>query len=282
MAKKLNLTARFSCLFLLLTFYASSLFADVNFVAWDKEGDQWLQQTSEHFSVNYLKVHQKDATQVLKIAEQVHQQLQPFFKVTLPQRTEIILLDSTDNLRGNASTLEYGEIRLLMSPPSNINNVEIEGDWIRLFLAHEYSYLLQMQLGQGTWRGLFISAEFTPELLLEGMAIYLEKNNHLKTDRLSSSNLNMQMRMQVFSGQLLDLEKVIIKNREWPLASTYIYGAYFINYLAKTYGEEKLLQFLENYSQSLFSYLRLNNETMKQSEFMTKRSSPYGKSLEVI
>lgn len=263
MTKKLNLTALFSCLFLLLTFYASSLFAGVNFVAWDKEGDQWLQQKSEHFSVNYLKVHQKDATQVLKIAEQVHQQLQPFFKVTLPQRTEIILLDTTDNLRGNASTLEYGEIRLLMSPPSNINNIEIEDNWIRLFLAHEYSYLLQMQLGQGTWRGLFISEEFTPELLLEGMAIYLEKKNNLKTDRLSSSNLNMQMRMQVFSGQLLDLEKVIIKNREWPLASSYIYGAYFIDYLAKTYGDAKLLQFLENYSQSLLSYFFLNEETIE-------------------
>jgi hypothetical protein len=257
----------------LLVFFSFSptLFAEVNFIAWDKKGDKWLQQTSPNFSVNYLKTHQKEATKVLRIAEQVHHQLYPFFKVTPQERTAIILLDTTDNLMGHVSTLEYGEIRVIMSPPSNINDIEIEDDWLRLFLAHEYSYILQMELSQGTWRGLFIAAEFTPAILLEGVAIYLEKNNQLKTDRLSSSSFNMQMRMQVMSKQLLDLQKVIIKNREWPLTSTYIYGAYFIDYLAKTYGEEKLLLFLENYSQDLLSYLLLNNEMIKvyNKDFLT-------------
>ena len=219
MKNKLILNTLFKGVFLLLCFYSSFIFAEINFVAWDKKGDQWLQQTSTHFSINYLKIHQKNATQVLKIAEQVHKKLQPFFKVTPPKRTEIILLDTTDNLRGHASTLEYGEIRLIMSPPSNINNIEMEDNWIRMLLTHEYSYILQKQLAQGTWRGLFIAAEFTPAMLLEGVAIYLEKNTQLKTDRLSSSRFSMQIRMQVLNKQLLDLQKVIIKNREWPLTS---------------------------------------------------------------
>ncbi|WP_022941805.1 hypothetical protein [Psychromonas hadalis] len=250
-------------LLIMLSSFPTAFLNAANFVAWDKKGDKWLQQTSTHFSISYLEVHQENATRVLKIAEQVHQQLQPFFKVTPEKRTEIILLDDIDNLSGHESTLEYGEIRLVMSPPTDINTIEIEDDWLPITLAHEYSYILQMQLSQGTLRGLFISAEFTPAMLLEGVAIYLEKNNQLKTDRLDSSNFHMQIRLQVQSEQLQDLQKVVLHNREWPLTSTYIYGAYFINYLAKTYGEEKLLTFLENYSQNLISYLFLNRETEK-------------------
>jgi len=247
----------------LLLLLSLPIFASQNFVAWDKSDDNWLQQSSENFSVSYLQKHQNKAIQVLRIAEQIHQKLFPFFKIKPETRTKIILLDDLDSLKAHQSTLEYGEIRLVMSPPTNIDIVELEDDWLRIFLAHEYSYILQMQLAQGTWRGLFISAEFTPAMLLEGVAIYLEKNNQLKTDRLSSSSFNMQMRMQVQSDQLLDLQKVIIKNREWPLTSTYLYGAYFIDYLAKKYGEERLLAFLTGYSQNIFSYIFLNDETTK-------------------
>ncbi|GLS91955.1 hypothetical protein GCM10007916_30250 [Psychromonas marina] len=239
----------------------NTVYAANNFVAWDKKGDKWLQQSSAHFSVNYLRQHQKKATQVLKIAEQVHQELHPFFKVTPTNPTQIILLDDIDYLRLHESTLEYGEIRLVMSPPTNANAIELEDNWVHFYLAHEYSYILQMQLSQGTWRGLFISAEFTPAMLLEGVAIYLEKNNKLTTESLSSSSFQMQMRMQVIDDHLKDLQKVIIRNREWPLTSTYIYGAFFIDYLAQTYGEENLLTFLENYSRHLFSYPFLNKET---------------------
>jgi hypothetical protein len=265
MDMKFNLITPFYSALLLLSIsiFSANAFAANNFVAWDKKGDQWLQQTSQHFAVNYLKKQQSHASNVLKIAEQVHQQLQPFFNVMPEKRTQIILLDDIDYLRSHETTLEYGEIRLVMSPPTNNNLIEVEDDWLHLLLAHEYSYILQMQLAQGTWRGRFISAEFTPAILLEGMAIYLEKNNQLKSGRLSSSNFEMQIRMQIIDDHLKDLQKVIIKNREWPLTSTYIYGAYFIDFLAKTYGEEKLLQFLSNYSRHLFSYILLNKETVK-------------------
>ncbi|PKF63380.1 hypothetical protein CW745_00560 [Psychromonas sp. psych-6C06] len=234
-----------------------------NFVAWDKPDDNWLQQHSEHFSVFYLQRHQSTAKQVLQTAEQVHQQLQPFFNVVPDERTKIILLDDRDPLRITESTLEYGEIRLVMSPATNNNLIETEDNWIHLYLSHQYSYLLQMQLAQNTWRGFFISAEFTPSLLLEGVAIYLEKYNQQLTPRLSSPSLTMQMRMEVLNHQLKDLQKVIIKNREWPLTSTSVYGAYFIDYLVKTYGEQKLLDFLNAYSQHLTSYIFLNWQMSK-------------------
>lgn len=250
-------------LVLLLVLTPSATFATNNFVAWDKKGDQWLKQSSPHFSVNYLKQHQEIAERVLKTAEKVHNELHPFFNVSPSKPTQIILLDDIDYLRLHESTLEYGEIRLVMSPPTNNKVIELEDDWIHFFLAHEYSYILQMQLSQGTWRGLFISAEFTPAILLEGVAIYLEKINQQTTDSLSSSNFQMQMRMQVLDDNLKDLQKVIIRNREWPLTSTYIYGAYFIDYLVQTYGEDNLLRFLENYSQHLLSYPFLNRETNK-------------------
>ena len=155
MKNKLNLNIVLCGFIIFISLYSLPSLAAMNFVAWDKNGDKWLQQSSEHFSVNYLKKHQRKATQVLKVAEQVHLQLQPFFNVTPPERTEIILLDNIDNLRAHESTLEYGEIRVVMSPPADNSYFETEDDWLRIYLAHEYSYILQMQLAQGTWRGFF-------------------------------------------------------------------------------------------------------------------------------
>ena len=40
-----------------------------------------------------------------------------------------------------------------------------------------------------------------------------------------------------------------------------MYGVYFIDYLVKNYGEEKLLAFLTHYSQNLTSYVFLNRQT---------------------
>ena len=125
---KLNLIALFYYILMLVFITPTYTLAANNFVAWDKKDDQWLQQSSEHFSVNYLKKHQQHASNVLKIAEQVHHQLQPFFNVTPEKRTQIILLDDIDYLRTHESSLEYGEIRLVMSPVTSNNVIETEDD----------------------------------------------------------------------------------------------------------------------------------------------------------
>ncbi|MEH6454215.1 MAG: hypothetical protein V7782_14385, partial [Psychromonas sp.] len=256
-------------LVLFLILYCPSL--NANFIAWDKENDVWLTQTSEHFSISYLSIHQTDADRVLQIAEEVHRELIPFFENSPEERTDIIMYDDSDYAIPNYSALEQGEIRLLMTPPTEVIDLAETENWIYLYLSNEYSNILHFNLAKGTLRGLFLSPEFTPSFLIEGLSLYLTSYSQLQSKYLGSSKFAMKMRMEVAADELMQLQQVILSNKQWPLESMYLYGAYFIHYLAITYGEDKIFDFLENYNQNLFSYLSLNTETEKVfgKEFLT-------------
>lgn len=113
-------------------------------------------------------------------------------------------------------------------------------------------------------QAFFFPHALTPSLLLEGLAVYLETNEELGYGRLQSSQYAMKMRMEVASGELKDLEQVAVASREWPLGYQYLYGAYFIQYLSETYGEEKVQAFLTGYSRRIIPYF-LINRTAQQS-----------------
>lgn len=244
-----------------LLFISLSLPAFADSVAWDKEAEYWQKQESDHFVVSYLSQHQAYAERVLVIAETVRDQLFTFYQTTPAAKTQIIVFDNTDVQATFVETLEYGEIRLMMTPPTDVTDIESEDDWIHLYLSNEYSQILHFELASGSLRDLLLAAEFTPSMLIDGVAVYLQNNNELKSNLLNASSTEMKMRMEVKGKRLRPLNQVVIKTKEWPFDAIYFYGAYFIDYLANTYGEEKVLAFLSDYSQSLISYVFLNNQT---------------------
>lgn len=147
-----------------------------------------------------------------------------------------------------------------------------------MLIRHEYVHIMHMELGAGAVKGvrkvlgrngLLFPHALTPSMLIEGLAVYLETNKKLGYGRLQGSVYDMQMRMEVASGKLNDLEQVVVASREWPLGSQYLYGAYFIEYLVATYGEEKLAIFLQDYSRKLLPYFLLNGsaETVFGKDF---------------
>ncbi|MBF4327603.1 TolB, partial [Vibrio anguillarum] len=103
----------------------------------------------------------------------------------------------------------------------------------------------------------------TPSMLLEGLAVYMESQNEQGYGRLHNSHFAMQMRMEVASGQLADLNQIVVANKRLPLGSNYLYGAYFIDYLAKTYGEDALQHFLSDYSGYLIPGVFLNRSAQR-------------------
>jgi len=237
-------------------------------VAWDQQEQSWLSQQSAHFTISFLDGHQQNAARALDIAERVHNELLPFFKSAPQQRTEIVLVDDYDFSNGWATPLPFAQIRLIMSPPEDVNDLENNDEWLHMLIRHEYTHIMHMELSGGAvsalrkvfGRNLFLFPHaLTPSMLLEGLAVYQETNKELGYGRLQGSNYAMQMRMQVSGGKLKDLQQVVVASREWPLGSPYLYGAYFVEYLADTYGEHKLQLFLQNYSRKLLPYFLLNN-----------------------
>jgi len=176
----------------------------------------WQKQASKHFTISYLSQYQTYAERVLIIAETVQKQLYPFYQTTPKNKTRIILLDDSDIAIKVTDTLKYGEIRLQMTPPTDITEIESEDDWIHLSLSNEYSQILHFELATGTFRDIVLAAEFTPSMLIKGMALYLQNNNDLQSNLLNSSTTTMKMRVEVEANRLRELNKIVVKTKEWP------------------------------------------------------------------
>ncbi|MEH6533363.1 MAG: hypothetical protein V7735_18720 [Photobacterium frigidiphilum] len=247
-------------------------------VSWDRQNQTWLSQQSEHFTIHFRDGHQSQAAKSLDIAERVHSEMLPFFIHAPENRTEIVLVDDFDFSNGWATPFPFAQIRLFMSPPEDVNGLEANDEWLHMLIRHEYAHIMHMELGAGAVKGvrkvlgrngLLFPHALTPSMLIEGVAVYLETNKTLGYGRLQGSVYDMQMRMEVASGKFNDLEQVVVASREWPLGSQYLYGAYFIEYLVATYGEEKLALFLQDYSRKLLPYFLLNGsaETVFGKDF---------------
>ncbi|PSW07205.1 hypothetical protein [Photobacterium lipolyticum] len=241
-------------------------------VAWDQHDEVWLTQQTEHFKLNFRQGHEAQANRALDIAEQVHSELKPFFGKAPATRTEIVLVDEYDFSNGWATPLPFAQIRLIMSPPEDVNSLENNDEWMHMLIRHEYAHIMHMEMGEGAvkvFRSIFGRNPFlfphalTPSFLVEGLAVYLETNKDLGYGRLQGSHYAMEMRMEVASGDVKDLSEVAVATRKWPSGYYYLYGAYFIEYLSNTYGEDKLQAFLQNYSRKLLPYFLLQSSAKK-------------------
>ncbi|MEF1173116.1 hypothetical protein REH73_11950, partial [Vibrio sinaloensis] len=236
-------------------------------VAWDQQDEVWQTQESDHFSIHFRSGHEKQAARSLDLAEQVHKELTPFFGYEPKDKTEIVLVDEFDFSNGWATVIPYPQIRLYMSPPDNVNSLESNDEWLHLLIRHEYVHILHLEMGGGApefLRNIFgrnvllYPHTLTPSMLVEGLAVYLETNKELGYGRLQGSSYPMEMRMEVASGKVKDLNQAVVASKHFPLGYQYLYGAYFVDYLVQQYGEDKVQTFLDDYSRRLLPFFLLN------------------------
>ncbi|TPD56078.1 MAG: hypothetical protein C9355_00210 [Thalassolituus maritimus] len=248
------------------------LTATAESVAWDGPGAEgWLTRSSEHFDAHYPAsdpAYEALALHSLNIAEQAHRDLMPFFTTPPVARTQLVLSDDQDIANGWATFFPFSQIRLYLTPPHDLNGLENYDDWLALLIRHEYVHILHMEMGRGAPEKLrsvfgrvlfFFPHSLISPMLIEGLAVYLETDYEAGTGRLASSWYQMQMREEVRSGEFATLGEAAISSREWPYGQYYLYGAFFIEYLIQTYGEEKLQMWLSLYSGEIFPYLMLNS-----------------------
>tara|TARA_R110001583_G_scaffold194069_1_gene364180 strand:+ start:814 stop:3633 length:2820 start_codon:yes stop_codon:yes gene_type:complete len=255
--------------FILLLVSVWSFMAVAEPVAWDGTGKSWLTRGSEHFQIHYPQGEQYEAIALhaLDLAETVHLQLIPFFGTVPAYPTQLVLVDDFDISNGWATFSPFPQIRLFSSPPQDINGLENHDEWMAALIRHEYVHILHMEMVKGipaNGRKIFGRLPFffphalTPPLFIEGLAVYFETNRTLGIGRLQSNFYEMEMRAEVRSGEFDELGEAVASLREWPYGKHYLYGAYFIDYLARTYGEKRLQRYLQQYSQQILPYIMQN------------------------
>lgn len=260
---------RFVCLLLL------ALPALSEPVAWDGPGrNGWLTLTSDHFQAHYPvgDVYESHARRALAVAEQAHRDLVPFFGQAPTHRTQLVLSDDQDDANGWATFFPFPQIRLYLTPPHELSGLEDNQDWLNILVRHEYVHVLHMEmagpvpaLGRDLFgrMPLFFPHSLTTPMLIEGLAVYLETDYEQGTGRLASSWYLMQMQEEVRAGRFASLGNAAVAAKDWPYGQYYLYGAFFIEYLAKTYGEDALKRWLQLYSNEIIPWVSMNDSAYR-------------------
>lgn len=246
---------------------------------------QWFTLRTAHFNIHFHNGEESVAQEVAAAAERVHTRLQPFFDWTPAEPTNIVLSDRMDFSNGAATPAPDNRILLLVSPPDEVNTLEDYSNWMEYLIQHEYTHVLHIDKANGLPRNLrTIFGRFFPWLFpnllqpawpIEGLATYLETDTERAVGRGQSSMFQMLMRLEVGNG-VKPISQVNQPMVSWPAGGArYLYGAYFMQFIADKYGVDQLRRWIDAYSYNLLPFALNGTSEAVFGKDMTQLWSAY-------
>ena len=222
---------------------------------------QWSTIETPHFRISYYSGEADLAQHVADLAEAIHGRLSPALGWAPREKVEIALTDQTDSANGLTSALPYNSIRLFVTAPDDLSPLGDVDDWYQELLTHEYTHTLHIDHigGIPALVNRFVGKtmapnQVQPRWLLEGLAVF-EETARTSGGRLRSSQWNMYMRADVLEHNVAPLDVFSNTPRRWPQGNIwYLYGSFFLQWIAKTYGEETLRAMIADYGSQLIPF----------------------------
>ncbi|HVK59946.1 MAG TPA: hypothetical protein VM432_00290, partial [Bdellovibrionales bacterium] len=183
------------------------LFASLTAHADIDPSTEWKVIETPHFSVIYDSRQQFLGEAYAKFAEEAFASVAPIFGVW-PEKTVIIIDDSTDAANGWATPFPRPTIGAYPVLPTGFDSIGDFGDWGLELLTHEYTHILNFEPANGFYRPFrwVFGSIVRPNVLLprwysEGLAVALETrlSNY---GRLRSTNYLAIMRALVRDNAL--------------------------------------------------------------------------------
>ena len=221
---------------------------------------EWRSVETEHFRVHYPEPLGAVARRVLFLAEHAQRTLAPLLGHE-PQHTEIVLSDESDAANGSATSLPYNTMWLFVTAPGDLTPLADYDDWLGVLITHEHTHVVHTD----TIRGLpaivnaILGKTLAPNLvqprwLIEGLAVH-EETHESSAGRIRSAFYDMYMRMEALDDQLLALDRLSNSIDRWPRGTSwYLYGAFFMDWVAARYGREALREMSLDYGRRMISY----------------------------
>ncbi len=164
-------------------------------------------------------------------------------------RLRVILVDQTDVSNGWATVVPYNLIEIVAVAPSGRSVIGNTDDWLRLVFAHEYTHVVHLEKSRG-WIGgmrkvfgrlpMLYPNLFLPDWQIEGLATF-EESAITRQGRVPAGDFRMLLDEAAAAGRFAPLDRATSAVIDWPGGtSSYLYGAYFHQYLAKRFGVETL------------------------------------------
>ena len=222
---------------------------------------QYKSIETPHFRITYYSGEQEVAQHVADLAEAIYARLSPAVGWSPGQRTEIFLSDQTDSANGSATALPYNAVRLNVTAPDDLSPLGDVDDWYQELVTHEYTHILHTDHIRGLpaianvlLGKTFAPNQVEPRWMLEGLAVY-EESSKTSGGRLRSSQWNMYMRADVLEGTVAPLDQFSNNIRRWPQGNIwYLYGSFFMRWIAETYGEDAIRKFIDDYGSQIIPF----------------------------
>jgi len=222
---------------------------------------RWYTLETAHFRITYHAEVEEVAQHVANICEGIHDEMSGAVGWSPKVKTEIVLGDTTESANGSASSLPYNAIRLIVTAPEDMSPLGDVDDWYLELVTHEYTHVLQTDQIRGlpaivnAVLGKTIAPnQVQPRWVLEGLGVYHE-SARTSGGRLRSSQWDMFMRGDVLGDNVASLDQITNTVRRWPQGNLfYLYGSYFTQWIADTYGEKALRAIAADYGRQLIPW----------------------------
>lgn len=215
----------------------------------------WQSADSAHFRVHYIKDQREQAERVSRAAERAYARITQQLNWRPSGRTEIILIDQFDQSNGYATPIPFNTVGVFLAPPDDGQLLD-NSDWIEMLLMHELTHTVQLDKVRsvsGILRSIFgrnlllFPNLFQPNWAVEGLAVYNESDPATGRGRLRGPAFEAWLRAESQRG-FLSLRELNANGRSLPTSKSYLYGAYFQEYLVRRYGADAPAKVVERYS----------------------------------
>ena len=217
----------------------------------------WNVYESDYFVVFYPQGYKYQAEEVLYYLEKYRQDTMDLVGNENDFKTLVILQDAGLESNGAAVAANH-KIHIFTNNPSTLSRMEgFEGynSWFKQVAVHEMTHLAQVSNASGligqiakVGGGIYSPNLHTPLWMKEGIAVYSESRLNEYEGRLNNGYYDSFIASRVQTDQIPNLMELTYGD------DVYIYGAKFIDYLSKEYGEEKLSEFFKEHSNNLWAY----------------------------
>jgi Tol biopolymer transport system component len=228
---------------------------------------KWRSIKTEHFRIHYHQGLEAEAARLAVKSEELHRELAPLHRWTPFFRTDVVMVDSTDDANGFSTPYPFNRVQLYIARPRPDSSLSNYDDWQRLLFTHEYTHTLNLDAISGipsitryTLGRVCFPNVFLPMWMLEGNAVYHESRRRpgspLAPGRNNSTYTDMVMRAAIAENRFMSISDSSHFPREWPMGSTpYLYGGLFVDFLEKKYGRNSFSLVMEENTDNIIPYL---------------------------
>jgi len=223
----------------------------------------WRTIQTRHFYVHFTPPVEALARRIAADAERAYGQLSEQLH---PPRgmIDVVLTDDADLSNGFATPFPTNRIVVFANPPVSESALRYTNDWAQLVITHELTHIFHLDRTRGIWavsQKIFGRAETTfpnlyaPGWLTEGLAVY-EESRLTGAGRVLGSEHRMIARAAAIDHRFPALGAVSEAQGRFPFGETaYAYGSLFFDFMARTYGPQRVHDFVEKESADLIPYL---------------------------